>query len=253
MKKLFNRFSLFSLLGLVSITIVSWKPIATSYGKWLAAGEENPTGDISVLLSGSEKRLETLIKLFDQGNVNNIYYAAGIDEKKSELEKYRDIFAKYSVPNDNLYCGELVESTFHEAQAFERKLAEIKTPVKKIILVSDRYHLRRGIWSFKHVLGDDIQIAAYSTPSSPAFADPRWWKHQESRKQVFRETKKLGFYILYYGVLGRDELITHGDYNRIAKGKISKGVEHPCNIVLPQLTSSHNEYGEFRNGQKDSR
>lgn len=244
MKKLFNKFSLLSCLGLVTITAITWKPIGISYGKWLAAGEENPTGDISVLLSGSEQRLETLIKLYDQGNVDSIYYTAGIDEKKTELEAYRGIFAKYNVPKDNLYCGELVESTFHEAQAFKRKLSEIKIPIKKIILVSDRYHLRRGIWSFEHVLGDDIEITAYSTPSSPQLADPQWWRYQESRKEVFRETKKFGFYVLYYGILGREKLITHGDVNRITKGKISKGVENPCNIVLPQLTSSSKTYSK---------
>lgn len=238
MNKLFNKFSLFSFLGLVAITAISWKPIAISYGKWLAAGEKNPTGDMSVLLSGSEKRLESLIKLYDQGNVSGIYYAAGIDEKQSELEAYRSIFAQYNLPNDDLYCGELVESTFNEAQAFQRKLAEIKTPIKKIILVSDRYHLRRGIWSFEHVLDDDIEITAYSTPSSTELADPQWWKHKESRKEVFRETQKIGFYVLYYGLLGRDELITHGDVNRVTKGKISKGVENPCNVVLPQLTNA---------------
>ena len=233
-----KKFSLFSFLGLVAIAAVTWKPIATNYGKWLAAGKENPTGDLSVLLAGSEKRLETLLKLYNQGNVDGVYYAAGIDEKQSELETYRDIFAKYNIPNDNLFCGELVESTFHEAQAFQRKLRTIKAPVKKIILVSDRYHLRRGIWSFEHVLGKEIEIAAYSSPSSPELADPQWWKHKKSRKEVFRETQKLGFYFLYYGLLGRDELITHGDVNKVTKGKISKGVDNPCNVVLPQLAKS---------------
>ncbi|MEL6931308.1 MAG: hypothetical protein AAFO95_22200, partial [Cyanobacteria bacterium J06600_6] len=52
---------------------------------------------------------------------------------------------------------------------------------------------------------------------------------------VISETKKMGFYWLYYGLLNRDNLITHGDVDRVTKGKISKGVEQPCNIVLPQL------------------
>lgn len=237
--KLFNRTSFFIFLGLMSVAAVSSKPVAVNYGKWLAAGEENPTGDMSVLLSGSEKRLETLIQLYERGKVEAVYYAAGIDEKQEDLEAYRGIFAKYNLPNDNLYCGELVESTFNEAQAFQRKLAEIKTPVDKIVLVSDRYHLRRGIWSFQKVLGNDIEITAYSTPSSPELADLQWWKHKASRKQVFSETKKMGFYVLYYGLLGTDRLITHGDVNKITKGKVSKGVDSPCEIVLPQLTTTN--------------
>lgn len=243
--KFLNKTIFLTFLGLTAFTAVAWKPIAIKYGKWLAAGEENPTGDMSVLLSGSEARLETLIQLYDRGNVDAVYYAAGIDEKKSELEAYRNIFAKYDVPNENLYCGELVESTFHEAQAFHRKLTEVKQPIDKIILVSDRYHLRRGMWSFQHVLGKDIEISAYSTSSSPEMTDPEWWKHKASRKQVVRETKKIGFYMLYYGLLGKDELITHGDVNRITKGEISQGVDNPCQIVLPQLandlTSLENE------------
>lgn len=235
MKNKYAKIS-FSLLGLIFIAAISWKPLAMKYGKWLAAGKENPTGDLSVLLSGSNERLETLIGLYNKGNVRGIYYAGGIDEKVPELEGYRDIFAKYDLPSDRLYCGELVESTFDEAQTFKRKLKDIQQPVTKIVLVSDRYHLRRGVWSFEQVLGNDIEVTAYSTPSSPELADPQWWKHEAARQQVVSETKKLAFYKLYYGLLGRDDLITHGDVNEITKGKVSKGVEDPCKIVLPQLS-----------------
>ena len=235
MKKKFAKISFFSFLGLIAIAAATWKPIATKYGKWLAAGEDNPTGDLSVLLSGSNERLEALIDIYNKGNVKGIYYAGGIDEKIPELEEYRDIFDKYDLPSDRLYCGDLVESTFDEAQTFQRKLKEIKQPINKIVLVSDRYHLRRGVWSFQKVMGNDIEVTAYSTPSSPEIADPQWWKHKASRKQVISETKKIAFYKLYYGLLGRGDLITHGDVNRVTKGKVSKGVEDPCKVVLPQL------------------
>ena len=232
------KIPIFSVLGLVSIVSISWKPIAISYGNWLAAGESNPTGDMSVLLSGSEERLETLIKLFEIGNVNAVYYAAGVDETRSDLESYRSIFSKYDIPNDSLYCGELVRSTFNEAQAFQRKLEEIEPSIEKIILVSDRYHLRRGIWSFQQVLGNQIEITAYSTPSSPDIAAQQWWKYQAARQQVFSETKKLAFYWLYYGLLGQESLITHGDVDKVLKGKAPKGINEPCQIVLPQLANS---------------
>jgi uncharacterized SAM-binding protein YcdF (DUF218 family) len=243
MKKLFAKIpkkyqvSLISLLGLISVASITWKPIAINYGEWLAAGESDPTGDMSVLLSGNNARLTTLINLYDRDKVQGIYYAAGIDESVEKLNGYHDIFARYNLPTEDLYCGELVESTFHEAQAFKRKLAEIKDPVNKIILVSDRYHLRRGVWSFNKVLGDEIEVTAYSTPSSPEIADPQWWKHESSRDQVIGETKKMGFYMLYYGLLNQGNLITHGDVNRVTTGKVSQGVNRPCQIVLPQLTN----------------
>lgn len=243
MKKLFAqmrkkyKISLIFVLGLLSFAGIAWKPVAINYGKWLAAGESDPTGDMSVLLSGSNVRLKTLIELYERGKVQGIYYAAGIDETVADLTEYRHIFAQYKLPTQDLYCGELVESTFNEAQAFERKLAEIKNPVNKIILVSDRYHLRRGIWSFNKVLGDEIEVTAYSTPSSPEIADLHWWKHQSSRQQVISETKKMGFYFIYYGLLNQGNLITHGDVNRITTGKASQGVNRPCQIVLPQLTT----------------
>jgi uncharacterized SAM-binding protein YcdF (DUF218 family) len=248
MKKLFAqmpkkyKISLISLLGLLSVASVTWQPIAINYGKWLAAGESDPTGDMSVLLSGSNARLTTLIELYDRGKVQGIYYAAGIDETVEDLRGYHNIFAKYKLPTEDLYCGELVESTFDEAQAFKRKLTEIKDPVDKIILVSDRYHLRRGIWSFNKVLGDEMEITAYSTPSSPEIADLHWWKHESSREQVISETKKMGFYILYYGLLNQGNLITHGDVNRVTTGKVSKGVNRPCEIVLPQLQNQITDY-----------
>lgn len=241
MKKLFAQIprkykvSLISLVGFLSVASIAWKPLAINYGNWLAAGEENPTGDMSVLLSGSNIRLKTLIELYEQNKVQGIYYAAGIDETVPVLQGYHEIFKQYDIPNKDLYCGELVESTFHEAQAFKRELPEFENPVDKIILVSDRYHLRRGVWSFNKILGDEIEVTAYSTPSSPEIADPQWWKHPASREQVIGETKKMAFYWLYYGLLNQGRLITHGDYNQINTGKVSKGVSRPCQIVLPQL------------------
>ena len=226
-----------SLMALLAIAAIVWKPLAIEYGKWLAAGESEATGDMSVLLSGNNTRLRTLIELYEREKVEGIYYAAGIDETNEQLEGYHQIFTEYDLPKDNLYCGELVESTFNEAQAFKRKLAEIKQPIDRIVLVSDRYHLRRGVWSFENVLGDEIEVTAYSTPSSPEIADLHWWKHKSSREYVVSETKKMGFYWLYYGLLNRDKLITHGDVDRVTKGKIAKGVEQPCNIVLPQLST----------------
>lgn len=80
-------------------------------------------------------------------------------------------------------------------------------------------------------------LAAYSTPSSPEIADLHWWKHKAVRDWVVSETKKMGFYWLYYGLLNRGESITHGDVERVTKGKISEGVRQPCKIVLPQLTN----------------
>ncbi len=220
--------------GLLFLAALTWKPIAIKYGNWLAAGEDSPRGDMSVLLSGSNQRLETLIGLYKTGKVKAIYYAAGIDETAADLSGYHDIFAKYNIPSKDLYCGELVESTFNEAQAFQRKLKEIKHPVNKIILVSDRYHLRRGVWSFNQVFGKDIEIAAYATPSSPEVEDAQWWRHQSSREYVISETKKMAFYVLYYGLLNQGNLITHGDVNRVTTGKAAQGVDNPCQIVLPR-------------------
>jgi uncharacterized SAM-binding protein YcdF (DUF218 family) len=232
------RKAFYSFLVLASVSLVTWEPLATSYGQWLAAGESNPKADVSVLLSGSKKRLETLIQLYAQGRVNAVYYAAGSDETTADLEAYRSIFAKYDIPNENLYCGGLVKSTYDEAQTFQRKFAEITRPVKRIVLVSDRYHLRRGIWTFQQVFGEDLEITAYSTASSPEIADPQWWKHQAAREQVLSETQKLAFYMVYYGLLGSKSLLTHGDYDKVTKGKVAKGVNNPCQIVLPQLTST---------------
>ncbi|MEM7760370.1 MAG: hypothetical protein AAF298_19905 [Cyanobacteria bacterium P01_A01_bin.40] len=121
-----------SVLGLLSAAGVVWQSAAINYGQWLAAGASNPQGDMSVLLSGSNERLETLLKLYNEGNVAAVYYAAGIDETVSDLEQYRNILEQYNIPSQDLYCGELVASTFNEAQAFKRKLQEVDRPVKKL-------------------------------------------------------------------------------------------------------------------------
>jgi len=147
------------------------------------------------------------------------------------------IFAKNNIPNKNLYCGELVKSKFNEAQAFKRKREEIQTSIQKIILVSDYYHLSRGIWSFEYVLGK-LLLALLQVHSSWLILSSGDIKNLEEKS--FERLKK-GFHLICYGLLKQDKLITHGDVNRIIKGKTSKGVEDTCNVVLPELTSSNYE------------
>ena len=63
------RVSLISIISLLAIAGLTWKPLAIKYGKWLAAGESEATGDMSVLLSGSDTRVRTLIELYELGKI----------------------------------------------------------------------------------------------------------------------------------------------------------------------------------------
>jgi uncharacterized SAM-binding protein YcdF (DUF218 family) len=73
-------------------------------------------------------------------------------------------------------------------------------PYHRVVIVSDRYHLRLSQWAFRQVLGSDIVTITYATPANGAMSDPRWWEHQESLGWVIRETKKSLFYWVYYGL-----------------------------------------------------
>lgn len=192
----FFRNTIVASLLVVTISIVLFhEPILISYGQWLSPSNPQPIGDVVVSLGG-ENRIETAISLLASGQVKALY-ADAIDPKQLQ-----EIVTKSSLSSSRIYWGGKPKNTFDEALAFRRTMDRASFPYHQVVIVSDRYHLRRSQWAFRQVLGSDVEITTYATPANEAMSDPRWWKHQQSRDWVISETRKSLFYYLYYGLFG---------------------------------------------------
>ena len=204
-KSAFKNIVLIS-LSLVSINVVIFhEPILIKYGNWLAVSNPKPMADVAVSL-GNQNRIETALKLLARGQVKVVYVDA-IDPKE-----LKTIVNKSGFPSSKFYWGGNTKNTFDEALAFQRTMNSAKFPYRQIVIVSDRYHLRRSQWAFHQVLGANVEITTYATPANEAMSDPYWWKHKQSRDWVISETKKFMFYSIYYGLLGRRSPISPKDF-----------------------------------------
>ena len=185
-----------SLLILITSITLFHEPILIYYGQWLAPTNPQPTGDVVVSLGGGQHRIETALSLLESGQVKALYTDA-IDPKQLQ-----EIVTKNGLSSSKIYWGGKPKNTFDEALAFHRTMNSANFPYHRVVIVSDRYHLRRSQWVFRQVLGSDIAITTYATPANEAMSDPRWWQHQESLNWVISETKKSLFYWVYYGLFG---------------------------------------------------
>lgn len=199
------------LLILASLMLVLSIPILQAYGSWLSPSTANPVADVAVAL-GDGARFEAAVKLLRQGNVQAIYIDSIPKQKLDEL------IAKHALsPTQVIWGGCLVPTTFSQAQAFQRASQQVGLHPEKIVLVSDRYHLRRSQWVFRHILGPDVKIETHATSANKFMSKPQWWKYKAARNWVSSETQKLLFYWFYYGLLRNDVTkdIPFQDYFRI--------------------------------------
>ncbi len=192
----FFRNSIVVSLSVVATSIVLFhEPLLISYGQWLSPSNPQPIGDIAVSLGdGGEIRTQTAASLVASGQVKALY-ADAIDPKHLQ-----EIVARSGLSSSRIYWGGDPKNTFDEALAFRRTMNEANFPYHQVVIVSDRYHLRRSQWAFRQILGSNVEITTYSTPADEVMSDPRWWKHQKSRNWVTSETRKLLFYYVYYGL-----------------------------------------------------
>jgi uncharacterized SAM-binding protein YcdF (DUF218 family) len=195
-RKLLRNTILVSLLILATSIVLFCKPILIYYGEWLSPSNPQPVADVVISLAGGENRLETAVSLLANGQVKALYTDV-IDP-----HVLQEVVTKNGLPSSNIYWGGNPKNTFDEALAFSRTMNSTNFPYHQVVIVSDRYHLRRSLWAFRQVLSSDVKIMTHATPADEVMSDPCWWKHQQSRDWVVSETKKSLFYYLYYGLFG---------------------------------------------------
>ncbi|MBR8833964.1 MAG: YdcF family protein [Stigonema ocellatum SAG 48.90 = DSM 106950] len=193
--KLFRNTIFAGLVVICTSIVVFHEPLLISYGQWLAPSNPQPIGDVVVSLGGGN-RIETSLALLAGGQVKALYTDA-IDSKQLQ-----EIVTQSGLPSHKIYWGGYPKNTFDEALTFRRTMNSANFPYHQVVIVSDRYHLRRSQWAFRQVLGSDVAITTHATPANEAMSDPRWWKHQESLDWVISETRKSLFYHVYYGLFG---------------------------------------------------
>jgi uncharacterized SAM-binding protein YcdF (DUF218 family) len=108
-----------------------------------------------------------------------------------------------TVPEHALYLVE-TSSTWEDAQVIARLAEEHNT--RSILVVTSSFHSRRALCSLYHHLGNNQHIVVYYSPVLPSRGGGEsiiasWWQHTDSKRMVRSEYRKLGYYLLHYGVI----------------------------------------------------
>lgn len=173
-------------------------PLLVAYGNWLSPSTIDPTSDIAVALGSINNRLGTAIGLLKGGYVKALY----VDDLTQK--EFTEAISKHNIPAYKAHWGgesATVNTTFGEALAFRDTMSRQRFSYRQIVIVSNKYHLRRAQWSFQLIL-PKVKVKTYAVPESNTNANVYWWQHQNSWRWVVKETQKLGFYWFYYGLLG---------------------------------------------------
>jgi uncharacterized SAM-binding protein YcdF (DUF218 family) len=155
-----------------------WQPIGVRVGEWLIANTPAKTADLVVALGGDHVRQEVAAALLKDGVAQWIMFV-GADIRAHD-------YTCLDVPQDRiLHQPRPAYTTFEEATNAREIVKEHR--LRNLIVVTSPHHLRRTLWTFRHVFGkSDVEVFGFPTPNR-AFSAHNWWKTHIGRKSVISE------------------------------------------------------------------
>ena len=196
---------IFQVLVVLALLLYSFSgPFLQGIGNYLVLEDQPQKADLIVVLAGSPVvRGLAAADYYNQGLAPKIFLSRGGLEQSNLLNGLtgldlnntgywaltRDIMVAKGVPRSTVVMDtRFVESTLDEANRFAEYLKA--APIKKMILVTSRFHSRRAYQTFSRVLGPEVKIISLPSQYDPYQPDA-WWKDRASFKNVVLEYQKM--------------------------------------------------------------
>ena len=93
-----------------------------------------------------------------------------------------------------------VTSTYDEVVLLKEFIARSQAPIRSVIVVSDAFHGRRAVFTYRLVLGDAVAVQFAPVPFEASTYQRRWWTDRASQQYVRDEYMKLPYYCARYRV-----------------------------------------------------
>ncbi len=127
-------------------------------------------------LNESADRLITTLKLFKLSKAPLVIVTGGAANGSiSEASLMRDMLELMGIPLEAIILEEKALDTQHNAE-FTAKILHDQQ-VRKILLVTSAYHMRRAKWIFDQTLGLEVEVISVASDHQRSIADPvlsRW-------------------------------------------------------------------------------
>ena len=185
------------------IVYAARRPIMRVFGNYLIQEDELTTCEALFVLSGNPKdRALEAARLLKAGyapkvictgeSVHRILLVVGDSTDEAGLSRMELLAA--GVPDNQIEVLHIGTSTREESEAI---LAYCKIKgLKKIMVVSDKFHTNRIDYAFRDVFEDaGIQLVLRGSPSN-AYSESNWWANEEGLIMVNNEYIKLMYYYI---------------------------------------------------------
>jgi len=203
MNKKLKKKILISLVALGGILLFIFRERwLLALGDFLVLRDRLHSADVIHVIAGEDYRTDYALRLSKQGYGKMLFFTGGWCRihgyRHGEHAQERSL--AQGIPADAIaFDDSSVTSTYQEAEKLkEWMMARSTTPVRSVIVVSDPFHMRRARWTYRKVLGRNIEVQMAPVPFEETSYRRRWWTDRASRKNVRDEYKKLVYYVFRY-------------------------------------------------------
>ncbi len=198
-----TRHSYLRCIAGIGIALALLAAVAISQaGRFLEAPGSAPSrADIVVVLGGeSGDRALTAARLFRESFAARLV-VTGLETSPPEvrpayLNWRAQVLADFGVPPERIIYDTDSTNSWEEAVNTRRTMEE--NGWRRVMVVSDPYHLRRLSWTWARVFRDSGLSYSLVATSPQWWAPDGWWHDEKSGQAVIMEYIKLAYYLVKY-------------------------------------------------------
>lgn len=129
--------------------------------------------DVIVVLTGGKGRIRKALELYQRG-FGKVLYISGTDRQVQMREILRELKWAGSIDESHIILENISTNTLENAAQVNRFVTD--QGLKRILLVTSIYHVRRAHYIFRKVLPRDVQIDVSWFEHEP-FETKNWYTH----------------------------------------------------------------------------
>ena len=194
-----RRTVLFALTILVVIAVLTHQTWLAAIGDGLVAHDDLGPADVIVVLAGNSPfRARHAETLYAQGLAPHVIISNeplsshGVQTTWLELRSVG--LVHLTIPDDAIVpIPEISDSTYEEA-LHSREIMQAHS-WRSAILVTDPFHMRRALLTFRQAFGSAGLTVAASPADGSKYGVDNWWTDRNAIMRVAQEYLKLGYYL----------------------------------------------------------
>ena len=180
------------------------KPVFRFMGRYLAKPDSMETADLVVVEGGnivSKIKMNRAIQLYKSGQAKRIYILLNALQGNVDvfgIGNYNDMIAasmdSLGIPaQDYIIHNMAVRGPYARNTALELLKGIKDKKISSILILNDKFHIRRSYLVYKKVL-QEVNIKVYTYTFDIYVDTETWWRSTDGVRRVFGEYIKLVYY-----------------------------------------------------------